>query len=54
MNMKVVFEDYNGNGVCSFECIIIEGIENLKGCNIADIDEDEYGIQEIRIQIEEE
>ena len=28
--------------------------EKLKNCNIADIDEDEYGLQEIRIQLEEE
>ena len=52
--MKVIIEDYNGNDLCSFECITREVITKLKNCNIADIDEDEYGLQEIRIQLEEE
>ena len=51
---QIVIEDYNGNHLCSFECITREAITKLKNCNIADIDEDEYGLQEIRIQLEEE
>ena len=52
--MKVMIEDYNGNDICSFECIVIEGIGNFENCNIADIDKDEYEIKQIRIQLEEE
>ena len=51
--MKIIIEDYNGNDLCSFECITREAITELKNCNITDIDEDEYGLQEIRIQLEE-
>ena len=49
--MKVIVEDYNGNDLCSFEAF---AIKNFKNCNVADIDENEEGIEYIRLQINEE
>ena len=49
--MKIIIEDYQGNGICSFEC---KEFRNPINCNVADIDEDEDGIHYMRIQIEEE
>ena len=48
--MKIIIEDFNGNDLCSFKAYKVEGFKN---CNVADIDEDENGIEYIRIQIEE-
>ena len=46
--MKVIIEDYYGNDLCSFEAY---EIKNFKDCSLADIDEDEEGINYMRLQI---
>ena len=61
--MKIIIEDYNGNDLCSFDVYenkfeprlpITHTIKRFVDCNVADVDEDENGIKQVRIQLEEE
>ena len=49
--MKIIIEDYLGNDLCSFDCV---GFENPENCTVADIDEDEDGIEFMRVQLDME
>ena len=55
--MKIVIEDYNGNDLCELHIDTFTDlceIDNLIGCNIADVDEDDNGNEYLRLQLYEE
>jgi len=64
--MKFQIEDYSGNEVTtiaipqlvgetkSTDIKVVEGISKMYGFNVADIDEDDNGVEVIRLQREEE
>ena len=55
--MKIIIEDYNGNNLCELHIDTFTDlceIDNLIGCNIADVDEDDDGNEYLRIQLDYE
>lgn len=52
--MIIIVEDYNGNELCKLDINTfkdISEIENLIGCDIADVDKDEQGNEYLRLQL---
>ena len=60
--MKIVIEDYNGNDLCEMNINLRKSIlsvsqcdiEDLIGCDIADIDTDDNGREYLIIKLNEE
>jgi len=55
--MRIIIEDYNGNDLCELHIDTFTDlcqIENLIGCNIADVDTDEKGKDYLRVQLNKE
>jgi len=52
--MRIIIEDYNGNELCKIDINTFKDlceIDNLIGCNIADVDTDEQGKEYLRVQL---
>ena len=52
--MRIIIEDYNGNELCKLDINTFTDlceIENLIGCDIADVDTDEQGNEYLRVQL---
>ena len=52
--MRIIIEDYNGNELCKIDINTFKDlceIENLIGCDIANVDTDEQGNEYLRIQL---
>ena len=52
--MIIIVEDYNGNELCKLDINTLKDIseiENLIGCDIADVDKDEQGNEYLRLQL---
>jgi hypothetical protein len=55
--MKIVLEDYYGNDLCELHIDTFTDlceIDNLIGCDIADVDTDDNGNEYLRIQLNEQ
>ena len=52
--MRIIIEDYNGNELCKLDINTFTDlcqIDNLIGCDIADVDTDEQGNEYLRVQL---